>query len=229
MFYRLLLLVMFSALASSIALMASDKTLHIALIVWRGETEAEQGFKDELKSLGYTVQYTVKNAGQDRKALGQLLQRDIVPNLGQFDYVYTFGTTVSKITKAVIKNKIPHVFNVVTDPVGAGIVESLHASGTNISGATDRIPVAMQLQAASAILTFKRLGLLFNPREKNSMIERKSLQEAAQKFNFEVVDLRSPPANDMLQRNLQRLVEKSIVVDAVYFYRQTVIWSRTRH
>lgn len=128
MSYRLLLLVMFGVLASSGALMASDKTLHIALIVWRGETEAEQGFKDELKALGYSVRYTVVNAEQNQKVLGQLLQHDIVPNLSNFDYIYTFGTTVSKRTKAVIKNEIPHVFNVVTDPVGAGIVESLQTS-----------------------------------------------------------------------------------------------------
>jgi ABC-type uncharacterized transport system substrate-binding protein len=210
------LLLMVCALLTVSHVGFASTNLHIALIVWRGETEAEQGFKDELKALGYKVQYTVVNAGQNRKALGQLLQRDIVPNLSNFDYIYTFGTTVSKRTKAVIKNEIPHVFNVVTDPVGAGIVKSLQASGGNISGATDHIPVAMRIEAASAILKFKRLGLLFNPREKNSMIERKNLQAVAQKWHFEVVDLRAPPTHDMLPKSLQQLIEKSVVVDAVY-------------
>ena len=69
---RTLLIIVFTLLTVSRVGFANTN-LHIALIVWRGETEAEQGFKDELKSLGYTVQYTVKNAGQDRKALRRLL------------------------------------------------------------------------------------------------------------------------------------------------------------
>lgn len=210
-----MVLVVVSILIASHVVFASD-TLHIALIVWRGETEAEQGFKDELKALGYTVHYTVKNANQDHEALGQLLQRDIVPNLREFDYIYTFGTTVSKRTQAVIRNEVPQLFNVVTDPVGAGIVKSLQAPGGNISGATSGIPLIMQIEAARQILPFQRLGLLFNPREKNAMLAREQLQEVAKQLRFEVVDLRSPPAHDMLQKHLQQLVDKSIVVDAVY-------------
>jgi ABC-type uncharacterized transport system substrate-binding protein len=66
------------------------------------------------------------------------------------------------------------------------------------------------------IIPFKRLGLFFNPREQNAMIERQRLSDAAKKFNIEVIDLRSPPAQEMLEQNLQQLIDKSIVVDAVY-------------
>ena len=49
---------------------SSAKDLKIAMILWRGETEAEKGFQQGLKEFGYTVQYTVMNAGQDRTELG---------------------------------------------------------------------------------------------------------------------------------------------------------------
>jgi putative ABC transport system substrate-binding protein len=58
--------------------------------------------------------------------------------------------------------------------------------------------------------------LMFNPREKNAMLVREKFTEMAKKFNFEVVDLRSPPAQEMLQENLEKLRNKSIAVDAVY-------------
>jgi putative tryptophan/tyrosine transport system substrate-binding protein len=208
-------LVVFLALATGHVAHA-DKNLHIALLLWRGETEAEQGFKEELQALGYTVQYTVKNAEQNQQTLGQLLQYDIVPSLHTFDYLYTFGTTVSQITKAIIKNQAPQIFNIVTDPVGAGIVKDLQASGGNISGTTSNIPLTRQIAVALQILPFQRLGFFFNPREKNAMLVRQQLQEIAQQWHFDVVDLRSPPAEDMLHKNLQQLVEKSIVVDAIY-------------
>lgn len=207
---------------------AETKTLHIAMLVWRGGTEAEQGFKDALQTLGYRVTYSVLNAQQDQKRLARLLQQAVLPHLDTFDYIYTFGTTVSKMTRGVIRHQIPHVFNVVTDPVGAGIVESLHTPGDNISGATDRISLAIQLAAALKILPFQRLGLLFNPREKNSMIERQRLYEVAKPLQIEVVDLRSPPAHDMLQRNLQKLKDKSVVVDAVYLPPDSYMVSQAR-
>jgi putative ABC transport system substrate-binding protein len=194
----------------------ANTELHIALLLWRGETEAELGFKEELQALGYTVRYTVKNAEQDQQRLGQVLRHDIVPQLQTFDYIYTFGTTVSQIAKAVIQNKVPQIFNVVTDPVGAGIIRDLQASGENISGTTSDIPLAMQVDAASKILPLRRLGFLYNPREKNAMLVRQQLLEIATHAHIEVLELRSPPADDMLRKQLQHLVEKSIVVDAVY-------------
>jgi putative tryptophan/tyrosine transport system substrate-binding protein len=76
--------------------------------------------------------------------------------------------------------------------------------------------LSLQLQTALKIIPFKRLGLLFNPREKNSMLVRDKVAEVATRSRFEVVDLRSPPAQDMLQENLQKLKDRSVVVDAVY-------------
>ena len=72
------------------------------------------------------------------------------------------------------------------------------------------------MQTPLKIVPFKRLGLLFNPREKNSMLIRDKISEVATRSGFEVVDLRSPPAQEMLQDNLQKLRDKSIAVDAVY-------------
>jgi hypothetical protein len=84
-------------------LSAAEKKLTIAMIQWRGETEACRGFKDGLKDLGYSVKYVIMNAGQNRKELGRLLRNELDPNINSFDYIYTFGTTVSKATKFIVK------------------------------------------------------------------------------------------------------------------------------
>ena len=213
--FTLLFLTLVILLVFSNSLLASEKSLKIAMILWRGETRAESGFKDGLKELGYSAEYIIINAGQDIKELGVVLSK-LKPKFDEFDYIYTFGTTVSRRTRVIVNDRVPQIFNVVTDPVGAGIVQGMESSGGNISGMSDAIPISVQIKSALEVIEFNKLGIFFNPREKNSMIIRKELYDIAKDFDFEVIDLRSPPAQKMLQENLQKLIDESILVDAVY-------------
>ncbi len=213
--FRLLLLTLIILLVFSNSLLASEKSLKIAMILWRGETRAESGFKDGLKEFGYSVEYNMINAGQDIKKLGRLLSQ-LKPKFDEFDYIYTFGTTVSRRTRVIVNDRVPQIFNVVTDPVGAGIVQSTESSGGNISGVSDAIPISVQIKSALEVIKFNKLGIFFNPREKNSMITRKELYNVAKDLDFEVIDLRSPPVQKMLQENLQKLIDESNLVEAVY-------------
>jgi len=213
--FRLLFLCLVILLVFSNSLLASEKSLKIAMILWRGETRAESGFKDGLKELGYSAEYIIINAGQDIKKLGRLLSH-LKPKFDEFDYIYTFGTTVSRRTRVIVNDRVPQIFNAVTDPVEAGIVQSTESSGGNISGMSDAIPISVQIKSALEVIKFNKLGIFFNPREKNSMIARKELYNVAKDLDFEVIDLRSPPVQKMLQENLQKLIDESILVDAVY-------------
>lgn len=195
---------------------AAEKQLKIAMVQWTGDTRACIGFRDGMKEMGYVVEYTILNAEQDRTKLGHILRELLQPRLKEFDYVYSYGTTVTKATKQIVNNQVPQIFAIVLDPVGAGIVPSLESSGANISGATNGVSLALQLDTALTIAKFKTLGFLFNSREKNSLLIRQQLQELAASRQIEIIDLRSPPAMDSLKENLHKLKNKSIVVDAVY-------------
>ena len=189
------------------------KSLKSALILWRGETAAEKGFKDGLRELGYSVRYTIYNAEQKKYKLERILRK---VNFEQFDYVYTFGTTATKLTKSILDNSVPQIFNVVTAPVESGIVEKMNSTGANISGVSNMVPLHFQIENALKIIQFKKLGVFFNPRENNSMIIRSQLKELGGKYDFQVVDFRSTPVMQMLQENLKTLINKSVDVDAVY-------------
>src|SRR3970040_936837 len=82
---------------------AYAKDLKLAMLLWRGQTEGEKGFQDGLKRLGYTVRLTVWDAKQERNELGRLLREELKPKLKQFDYIYTFGTTVSQATRTIVR------------------------------------------------------------------------------------------------------------------------------
>lgn len=195
---------------------AAEKQLKVAMILWRGETDAEKGFRDGLKELGYSVRYTTVDGKQNKTKLGQILREELQPRLREFDYVYTFGTTATRATKLILNDQVPHIFSIVVDPVGAGIVRSMNSPGSNIGGASNAISLALQIDTALKIIKFKRLGLFFNPRERNSALIREHLQGLAASRQFEVIDLRSAPATNSLEENLQKLKDKSVAIDTVY-------------
>lgn len=211
-----MLLALTTMLIPGDVMFAAEKQLKIAMVQWTGDTKACIGFRNGLKELGYVVEYTMLNAEQDRTKLGHILREILQPRLKEFDYVYSYGTTATKATKQIVNNQTPQVFAIVLDPVGADIVPSLESSGANISGATNGVSLALQLDTALTIAKFKRLGFLFNSREKNSLLIREQLRELAASRRIEIIDLRSPPAMDSLKENLQKLKNKSIIVDAVY-------------
>lgn len=127
---------------------AAAKNHSIAMVQWRGEIEACRGFKDALQEMGYTVQYPVLNAGQDRTELGRLLREELLPNLEKFDYVYSYGTTASKRTKTALNNRAPHVFSNVAAPVESAIADSMQSSGGNMSGTSNRVSLSRQIEIA---------------------------------------------------------------------------------
>lgn len=221
-----IILLSFGIILPCSPLLAGKPQLKIAMLLWLGETEAETGFREGMQELGYTVEYTDFDLGQDLKELGVVLNR-ISSDIEQFDYVYTFGTTVSRRAKLVIQQRVPQVFNAVTDPVGAGIVDSLTAPGRFISGATDKVPLPMQVQGMLTAAEIEKLGFFFNPREKNSMLIRDELYRLARQHNFVIMDFRCPPQGNFLEENLERLVETPGLVDAVFMPSDSYLSSRS--
>ena len=215
-FLRPFVVAMALLFAPGATLFAANKDLRIAMVQWRGETEACRGFKDGLKEMGYSVQYTVLNATQNRSTLGGLLREQLLPNLKKFNYVYSYGTTASKMTETVVNDEVPQVFSNVAAPVESGIAASMKSSGRNMSGTSNRVPLSLQIKIVRKAVPFNKLGIMFNPREKNAMVIREALYDIAKDQNFEVVDLRATPGGDTLEKNLEMIGDRSVNVDAVY-------------
>lgn len=194
---------------------AGNQDLRIAMLLWRGETAAETGFREGLQERGYDTVFTVFDCEQDVRKLGSILH-SLKNNAGAFDYIYTFGTTVSRRAKVVIGGQIPQIFNIVTDPVAAGIVDSLNSPGRLIGGGSDKIGIAEQLDAVMQLFTIEKIGYFFNPREKNSLIIREEIHRLGTEQGIEIIDFRSPPAQDALSNNLQQLIQHPELIDVVY-------------
>ena len=178
---------------------AYAKTYKGLFVYWRGETACGQGFKEGLKNLGYKISATEFNANKDKKKLNKFLSSIKEKD---FDFVYTFGTTVSVTSAKYIKNT-PIFFGIVTNPLKAGLVKSWENSGNNTTGVSHAIPYGDQVDFILRIGEIKSIGIIYNPKEQNSIIAKTELDSLLKKRG---VSLKAYPAGN--KGAIQRAVKK---------------------
>src|SRR5688572_27566246 len=122
---RYLLLLVSLCCGLSGAAVAAENRYTVLMLLYRGMTEAEKGFVEYLKPR-LPVDFVIRDANGDRAKIREFVEeaRQKRPNL-----IYVFGTTVALDTVGAVGKTdpslhiadIPVVFNIVADPVGAGL------------------------------------------------------------------------------------------------------------
>ncbi|WP_153307441.1 ABC transporter substrate-binding protein [Desulfospira joergensenii] len=180
----------------------------IAMITWRGETRAEEGFADGLRGDGYEPRFVKFHCSQDLDRLDQALK---ALEKEKPDLIYVFGTTATK--QVVQKITVcPIVFNIVTRPVESGIIANWQSSGNNATGVSSMVPIRHQIKTFEKVVSFSRLGIIYNPLEQNSVIQTKILREIARSQGFELIEFKITGKKEV-SRVLNNLKD---LVDAVY-------------
>ena len=172
-------------------------------IFWRGCEEACQGFQDYLAERNIDADFVIRDAGRDKSKLADFLEE---ARQRRADLILTWGTSATlgiagrleDSSDPRFNNAIPQVFTVVADPVGAGVVESLERTGrSNITGTYNRVPETVNINTIRFYLpNFRRLGLLYNANEPNSLLKRRELAALAETLDFELVDVELPLGED---------------------------------
>ena len=123
-----------------------------------------------------------------------------------------FGTTATKIVLSRIKDK-PVIFNIVSRPVGSGIIASWESSENNATGASNKVSVLHQLRTLKKVIDYHKLGIIYNPGEQNSVIQKDIVRKLEGTLGFELKEYRICRKNDVLK--VLPLMKGE--VDAVYF------------
>lgn len=195
---------------------SADK-VEVAMILWRGITDAEKGFQAKMKKFEeYDVNFTIFDANQDKEELARIIGR---LDKDKYDLIYSFGTTVTKALKSKIKNK-PIVFNIVSRPVKAKVIDSWEHSGCNITGASNAVPMDSAFSSLSKVMYIGRLGFLYNPKETNSKIQRDEVEKLQKKFDYVMVDAPIKDVNK-IPEVIQKLVDAKI--DAVLLPQDSLV------
>ncbi|MEH6651714.1 MAG: ABC transporter substrate binding protein [Motiliproteus sp.] len=215
-----------SALAQTEPLKAQTEPLKLLMVLWRGETDAERGFLDQLRQQQIPLEITRINAQQNRNRLAQQLW-SLAPTFDQFDLVYSFGTTASVMTKSVNRGRAPQLFSMVHNPAAAGL-EPANAASPPLTGSTDAIPARQQLNVARQLFDIKRIGLLFNAREQNSRIQLEELELLCEELGIKLIILRVAPDSQSLTNQLARLQASSVDIDTLYLPNDSYIISQSK-
>ena len=142
------------------------KTVGVAKFVAHPALDAvEQGIIDEIKAAKPEVEFDQQNSNADMATAAQIAQRFKERKVA---VAVGIATPTAQALANQIKDR-PVVYSVVTDPVSAGLVESMDKGGANITGTSDMTPVRTQLDLLLSIAPVKRLGHLYASGEANSV------------------------------------------------------------
>jgi putative ABC transport system substrate-binding protein len=184
----------FSVAAPSAYSQQPGQPYRIYMAVWRGCEEACRGFQDYFREEGIEVDFIVRDAERDETRLpgfvreAKELRVDLVLTWGTSVTVGMVGTLADSDPARYITD-IPVVFMIVADPVGAGVIESYESSGrANITGTRNRVPEEVQMQAIRTYRHFERLGILYNPKELNSVLNVQKIRRLAKKMRFDLFE-----------------------------------------
>lgn len=163
----------------------------IGMLLYRGETDAEVGFRQYLQQKGIQADYIVLDAAEDPKKLPALVEE---MRRQHPDLIYAFGTSATLALAGKVGDSnskryitdIPIVFNIVADPIGSGISTDLSGSKRNVTGVMHLVPINAQLSALRASANFKKLAVIYSANEKNSVLSVSALENAAPEFDMQI-------------------------------------------
>lgn len=174
--------------------------------------EAELDAKGE--ELGVTFDYAdyTYNGQADSTTLNQIAT-DLVAE--EVDIIIPIATPAAMIMQAATEeNQIPVVFAAVSDPVSAGLVESMDEPGSNITGTSDALNTqAIMDMMFAADEDIEKVGLLYNKSEDSSKAPIEDAKEYLDKKGVEYVE-KTGTTNDEISLAADALVAEG--VDAVF-------------
>jgi putative ABC transport system substrate-binding protein len=101
----------------------------------------------------------------------------------------------------------------VTDPVATGIVPKMGETGTNVTGVSDRWPIALQCKMYQDLVpNAKRWGTIYNPGDVNVTFHIKEMKETVEAMGGQLIEAHISNSSEVMQA-AQSLVGR---VDAIH-------------
>lgn len=175
--------------------------------------KARIGFLKALEDNGYidgeNIKIDYQNAQSDMPTT-QLIANKFVSD--KTDLIYAISTPSAQAAYNATKD-IPILITAVTDPVEAGLVDSLDNPNGNVSGTSDYLSIDKNLQVIKTLVpNAKTIGVLYNTSEVNSKIQVDLLKEYAELNQYTIIEKGISSANEINQ-GMASLIDK---IDVLY-------------
>lgn len=169
------------------------KPFRIFMVLGRGESDNEFGFKDYLARHQIPVEYTIRNTANDSSLIPKFVAEI---KATRPDLVYTWGTpqTLGVVgpyddpDPSKFVRDIPVVFTFVAEPQHSKIVPNMERPGGNVTGTVHIAPIVTQLNTLLAYREVNRIGVIYNPGESNSVANVDALRKACGDKNISLIE-----------------------------------------
>ncbi|MBB1508774.1 MULTISPECIES: ABC transporter substrate-binding protein [unclassified Tessaracoccus] len=149
-------------------------------LIWEGVKEglAEAGYVE-----GENLTLEFQNPQGDQPTLTNIANTYAA---SQHDLFVAIATPPAQAMAQVIQDR-PIVFASVTDPVAAGLVDSMEKPGGNVTGTSDQLPTDQQLKLILDIdPTVESVGIVYSASEVNAQVQAEKAIEAGRQLGVEV-------------------------------------------
>jgi putative ABC transport system substrate-binding protein len=190
--YWLIFVVLFIITGLSLAACDNDqKTYTIGVInIVPALDNTLEGFKEGMTELGYTegenITYIYEGATTDIDKLDSVAQGLVAAEVDLILSITTPATQAAQ--RATVDTDIPVVFVPVTDPVSAGLVDSLKQPGGNVTGITFGVQEGRRLEWLVQIVpTIEQIYIIYNPEDRSPVLALEILNETAATLGVELI------------------------------------------
>ena len=178
---------------------AQTKSVAVTAIVEHPALDAiRDGVKAALKDAGYEEGKNLKwqyQSAQGNPGTAAQIARKFVGD--KPDAIVAIATPSAQAAVAATKS-VPVVFSAVTDPVAAKLVKNWEPSKNNVTGVSDLLKLEPQMELVKKVVpNAKRVGIVYNPGEANSVVVVKQLKELLPKMGLTLVEAAAPRSVDV--------------------------------
>lgn len=150
----------------------------------------------ENSGIEYTVDYQTGSSSSADADCTNFAKNMVAAN---YDMIIAIATPAAKAAFAATDDtEIPVIFCAVSDPIAAGLVESMEAPGYICTGTSDVLDLEAQVAIIKAMQPdVKSIGILYTSSEDNSITNLKNFKSVCDKENIEVVATAVQGASDI--------------------------------
>lgn len=171
-----------------------------------------QGVKNALDAAGIAYDVQIGSSGS-ADADCQSYAAQMVA--GDYDMIIAVATPAALAAYSAVQSassSIPVIFCAVSDPVSAGLVQSMDAPGNNCTGTADSFDVAGQVEIIKQLQpNLTKLGVIYTTSESNSLSQLERLKEQCSSLGITVVDKGITEASELASVSASLVTE----VDAI--------------
>lgn len=165
---------------------------------------AQHGYVD-----GENIEVVFQNAQGDQNLMNTMAQSLVEEGS---DLLIGIGTPASQAF-ANATNDIPIIMGAVSDPIGAGLVQSEDSPGTNVTGVKNQAPVEAQLDLMLDVLPeTATVGVLYSSGEDNSRAEGERASDVLEEMGLDSITYTVSNTNEIQQM----VASMSQEVDVIY-------------